>query len=81
MQNVIVKKEMKDKLLTECKPSTANFNYWCQDKYGPNFGYTEILKGRAGCCGKNNNMARAECSNAGHDGFNGMINPSDCIKK
>ena len=49
-----------DKQYTDCKPSTADFNYWCQSKYGRNYGYTKILKGRDGCCGKNDKMARKE---------------------
>lgn len=69
----------KEKEYTECKPTTSDFNYECQVKYGRNYGYKKILKGREGCCGKDNNMARAECSSSAHDGFLIYNNATKCL--
>jgi len=69
----------KDKKYTDCKPVTSDFNYWCKVKYGNNYGYREILKGTKGCCGKNDNMAIAECTTNAHDGFDMYNMATTCL--
>ncbi len=69
----------KEKQYTDCKPIRSDFNYWCQVKYGRNYGYKKILKGRDGCCGDNMQMARAECSTSAHDGYMMYRRPTKCI--
>jgi len=68
-----------DKKYTDCKPITSDFNYWCKVKYGNNYGYREILKGPKGCCGKNDNMAIAECTTNAQDGFNIYDMATTCL--
>jgi len=64
-----------EKYITDCADKGSDFNYLCQNKYGRNFGYVEMIK--EGCCG--NNKVRAKCSTSGHDGFYEEKNMIECI--
>jgi hypothetical protein len=64
-----------DKKYTECKPIRSNFDYWCQAKYGRNYGYKNIIRG---IC-DDNNMARAECDSTSYDGINLYKNSTNCL--
>ena len=70
----------KDKKYTSCYPITTDFNNICRNTYGDNYGYYNILKGTKGGCGKNDNMAIAECDTNSFGGFNIYNNATDCLK-
>lgn len=64
---------------TKCLPTTSDFNYECQAQFGRNYGYEKILKGRSGCCGKDNNMARAICDTSSYKGMEIYGKTSECL--
>lgn len=66
--------------LTDPKQLDEDFDYWCSDKYGENYGVKEILKGKDACL-RDEKMGIGVCSDRYYDEINYEKRTTPCMPK